>query len=53
MDRQALRAPEERGDENTSAGSAQELIKQGFAQVYALEGGWNEWKEAGFPTEPV
>jgi len=23
----------------------------GFAKVYALKGGWNEWTAAGFPTE--
>jgi rhodanese-related sulfurtransferase len=32
---------------------AQEMIKLGFKKVYALKGGWNEWVEAGFPTEPM
>jgi 3-mercaptopyruvate sulfurtransferase SseA len=29
------------------------MTKLGFKQVYALKGGWNEWLEAGFPTEPM
>jgi rhodanese-related sulfurtransferase len=31
---------------------AQELIKQGYKDVKALKGGWNEWLNKGFPTEP-
>jgi 3-mercaptopyruvate sulfurtransferase SseA len=27
------------------------MIRLGFKKVYALKGGWNEWLEAGFPTE--
>jgi 3-mercaptopyruvate sulfurtransferase SseA len=23
----------------------------GFTKVYALKGGWNEWKTAGYPVE--
>ncbi|HZD55041.1 MAG TPA: rhodanese-like domain-containing protein [Candidatus Aquicultoraceae bacterium] len=29
------------------------LRELGFARVYALEGGWNEWVSAGYPTERV
>jgi rhodanese-related sulfurtransferase len=29
------------------------MIKLGFKKVYALKGGWNEWLEAGFPTQPM
>jgi len=29
------------------------MIKLGFKKVYALKGGWNEWEQAGFPTEPM
>ena len=29
------------------------MTKLGFRKVYALKGGWNEWLEAGFPTEPM
>ncbi|MRR08364.1 MAG: hypothetical protein EG828_15875 [Deltaproteobacteria bacterium] len=29
------------------------MIKLGFKKVYALKGGWKEWLEAGFPTEPM
>jgi 3-mercaptopyruvate sulfurtransferase SseA len=29
------------------------MIKLGFKKVYALKGEWNEWVEAGFPTEPM
>jgi 3-mercaptopyruvate sulfurtransferase SseA len=29
------------------------MIKLGFKKVYALKGGWNEWVDAGFPTEPM
>jgi 3-mercaptopyruvate sulfurtransferase SseA len=31
---------------------AQELVKMGFPQVWALKGGWVEWEKAGYPTEP-
>jgi 3-mercaptopyruvate sulfurtransferase SseA len=27
------------------------MIHLGFKKVYALKGGWNEWMEAGYPTE--
>jgi 3-mercaptopyruvate sulfurtransferase SseA len=30
---------------------AQQLLKMGFPQVWALKGGWNEWEKAGYPTE--
>ena len=29
------------------------MTKLGFKKIYALKGGWNEWLEAGFPTEPM
>ncbi|MBF0464686.1 MAG: hypothetical protein HQK88_07935 [Nitrospirae bacterium] len=31
---------------------AQELLKLGYTKVYALKGGWNEWENAKYPTEP-
>jgi len=31
---------------------ARKLLKMGFTKVFALKGGWNEWADAGFPTEP-
>jgi rhodanese-related sulfurtransferase len=31
---------------------AQELRDQGFAQAYALQGGFGAWKELGGPVEP-
>jgi 3-mercaptopyruvate sulfurtransferase SseA len=30
---------------------ALQFMKKGYAKVYALKGGWNEWIEAKFPTE--
>jgi len=30
---------------------ALQLIKMGYAKVFALKGGWNEWEKAGYPTE--
>jgi len=30
---------------------ALQLIKKGYAKVYALKGGWNEWVNAKFPPE--
>jgi rhodanese-related sulfurtransferase len=38
-------------DEETSARVAQEFVKNGYANVYALKGGWTEWEKANFPTE--
>jgi rhodanese-related sulfurtransferase len=38
-------------DEATSAWVAHEFIQKGYAKVYALKGGWNEWGKATFPTE--
>jgi rhodanese-related sulfurtransferase len=29
----------------------QKLIEKGFTQVYAFEGGYPEWKDAGYPVE--
>jgi 3-mercaptopyruvate sulfurtransferase SseA len=31
---------------------AQDLLKMGYFQVWALQGGWAEWDKAGYPTEP-
>ncbi|CCH48803.1 Thiosulfate sulfurtransferase glpE (fragment) [Pseudodesulfovibrio piezophilus C1TLV30] len=30
---------------------AQALMKKGFSKVYALKGGWNDWLDAGYPTD--
>ncbi len=30
---------------------ASELIKRGFSNVYALQGGWNEWSQSAYPLE--
>jgi 3-mercaptopyruvate sulfurtransferase SseA len=38
-------------DEATSAWVAQEFVKNGYAKVYALKGGWTEWEKEKFPTE--
>ena len=38
-------------NENTSAGSARKLMEAGYSSVYALKGGWNEWREAQYPME--
>jgi 3-mercaptopyruvate sulfurtransferase SseA len=38
-------------NEATSARVAQEMISLGYHHVYALQGGWDEWLAAGFPTE--
>jgi rhodanese-related sulfurtransferase len=35
----------------TSAGLSQQLLKMGFHQVWVLQGGFNEWEKAGYPTE--
>jgi rhodanese-related sulfurtransferase len=39
-------------NEGTSASVALQLAKKGFANVYALKGGWKEWQSADLPTEP-
>lgn len=31
---------------------AREMLLLGFEKVYALKGGWREWLEAAYPTEP-
>ena len=31
--------------------AAQRLLDYGFRNVFAYEGSWREWKEAGYPTE--
>ena len=38
--------------EGTSARVARQLLDMGFPQVLVLQGGWNEWEKAGYPTEP-
>jgi 3-mercaptopyruvate sulfurtransferase SseA len=30
---------------------AQEFVEMGYAKVYALKGGWNEWIKAQYPVE--
>jgi rhodanese-related sulfurtransferase len=37
--------------EKTSAGLPQKLMSKGYGKVYALRGGWDEWKGAGLPIE--
>jgi len=37
--------------ERTSARAARYFIKKGYANVFALKGGWYAWKKAGFPVE--
>jgi len=27
-------------------------MKMGFEKAFALKGGWDGWREAGYPTEP-
>ncbi|MBW2690484.1 MAG: rhodanese-like domain-containing protein [Deltaproteobacteria bacterium] len=39
-------------NEATSASVARTLIKMGYSKVYALKGGWAEWKSKGYPVEP-
>ena len=36
----------------TSARVARQLLDMGFPQVLVLQGGWNAWEKAGYPTEP-
>ncbi|MBN1691704.1 MAG: hypothetical protein JW901_11880 [Dehalococcoidia bacterium] len=37
-------------NDQTSAGAALLLIAKGYTNVRALKGGWNAWKEAGYPV---
>jgi rhodanese-related sulfurtransferase len=30
---------------------ARTLMELGYTRVYALKGGWKEWKSAGYPVE--
>jgi rhodanese-related sulfurtransferase len=30
---------------------AQKLIEKGYSKVYALQGGWDDWVKADYPTE--
>jgi 3-mercaptopyruvate sulfurtransferase SseA len=30
---------------------AQHFVKAGYAKVFALKGGWNEWEKGRHPTE--
>jgi rhodanese-related sulfurtransferase len=27
------------------------LIEKGYPKVYALKGGWDDWKRSGYPLE--
>ncbi len=27
------------------------MLEIGYGKVFALKGGWNEWKQAGYPVE--
>jgi len=38
-------------NDKTSATAALELIGRGYTSVSALKGGYNAWKEAGYPLE--
>jgi 3-mercaptopyruvate sulfurtransferase SseA len=31
---------------------ARELLYNNYPKVYALKGGWKDWLDAGFPSEP-
>jgi 3-mercaptopyruvate sulfurtransferase SseA len=31
---------------------ALKLNEMGYTKVSVLKGGWNEWVQAGYPTEP-
>lgn len=42
-----------REKERTSAVTAQKLMDRGFRNVFALEGGWNDWVAASYPTETI
>jgi len=30
---------------------ALEFLKAGYSKVFAIKGGWNEWKASNFPTQ--
>jgi 3-mercaptopyruvate sulfurtransferase SseA len=30
---------------------AQNLMKMGYSEVFALKGGWHEWNDAKYPVE--
>ncbi len=38
-------------NEGSSTANAQILIEKGYTKIYVLEGGWEEWLKAGYPTE--
>jgi len=38
-------------NDGTSASATLILISKGYTNVRALKGGWNAWKEAGYPVE--
>jgi len=38
-------------NEQTSVGIAQLWIRLEYTKVYVLQGGWEEWIKAGYPTE--
>jgi rhodanese-related sulfurtransferase len=37
-------------EEQSSGRAAADLMAHGVKNVYALKGGWNEWREKGLPT---
>ena len=37
--------------EASSVRAAQEFMKAGYPNVYALKGGWKAWIKADYPTE--
>lgn len=37
--------------EESSGHAASTLVSHGVKNVWALKGGWNDWKAAGYPTE--
>ncbi len=38
-------------DGGRSAPMAQKMKEKGYTKIYVLEGGWEEWLKAGYPTE--
>ena len=40
-------------NEQTSARLARKMMTKGYASIYVLKGGWNEWLKAEYPIEPI
>jgi rhodanese-related sulfurtransferase len=38
-------------NEGSSASLAQKLLERGYRQVWALRGGFDAWRNAGYPVE--